>query len=148
MQSRAWVGFGIACLASLAWWSCSNSSASGGGAPDGGEAGEAATDGTIGEGPECNPCFQFCACTPGEMVYSAAQCMTYTCPPTGVWGATGCTGPSMCADASDEQAMTMDATREASAEASSDAPADVTSDAVSEDAPGDALGDAAEASAD
>ncbi len=126
------MGFGVVVVASAAWWSCSNSSAGGGAGPDGGEAGEDASDVTMAEGPECNPCFQFCACRPGEMVYSAAQCMTYTCPPNGVWGAMGCTGPSMCADASDEQVPGMDATTEAAAEAASDARTDAPGDAVSE----------------
>jgi hypothetical protein len=110
---------------------------------DAGEAGDDASDGPSGEGPECNPCFQFCACTPGQTVYSAAQCMTYTCPPTGVWGAMGCTGPSMCPDASEEQSPATDATTEAASDAPGDAPGHVRSDA-----PSDAVSETAEASGD
>jgi hypothetical protein len=125
------------------WWSCSNSSAGGGGAADAGEAGNDASDGAVIEGPDCNPCFQFCACTPGQMLYSPAQCMTFTCPPNGVWGAMGCTGPSMCVDASDEQPAAMDAATDASGDAATDAHGD-----ASGDAPSDAVSEATEASGD
>lgn len=141
------MGFGVIVFASAAWWSCSSSSAggSGGGGPDGGEAGDDASDVTI-EQPECNPCFQICACTPGDMVYSPTACMTFTCPPTGVWGEMGCTGPSKCGDASDEQQPPgMDATTEAAPEAASDAPADAPADGVTEAAE---PSDASDASAD
>jgi hypothetical protein len=109
---------------------------------DAGEAGDDVIDGASAEGPECNPCFQLCACTPGAMVYSAAQCMTYTCPPSGVWGATGCAGPSMCVDASDEQPSATDA----ASDARGDAPADGSGEAG--DAQSDAVSEAAEASGD
>jgi hypothetical protein len=147
VQSRAWVGFGFSVVASLVWWSCSNSSAGGGGATDAGAGGDDASDGAVIEESECNPCFQFCACIPGQTLYSPTQCMTFTCPPNGVWGAMGCTGPSMCVDASDEQPAAPDAAMDASGDAASDAPGDAPIDA-SGDAPRDAVSEAAEASGD
>ena len=143
MQSRAWVGFGFSVVASVVWWSCSDSSAGGGGATDAGEGGDDAIDGAVIEESDCNPCFQFCACTPGETLYSPTQCTTFTCPPNGVWGAMGCTGPSKCVDASDEQPVAADASGEAASDALGDGPTDASSDA-----PSDVVSESAEASSD
>jgi len=143
VQSRAWAGFGVSVVASLVWWSCSNSSAGGGGAADAGEAGDDASDSAVVEETECNPCFQLCACTPGQPVYSPKQCMKYTCPPNGVWGSLGCTGPSMCVDASDEQPAATDASGDAASDALGDARIDAQGDA-----PSDAVSESAEASSD
>jgi hypothetical protein len=147
VQSRAWVGLGVSVVASLVWWSCSNSSAGGGGAADAGEAGDDASDAAVIEESDCNPCFQFCACTPGQTLYSPTLCMTYTCPPNGVWGVMGCTGPSMCADASDEGAAATDAATDASGDVANDGLGDARIDA-SGDGPSDAISETAEASSD
>jgi hypothetical protein len=69
--------------------------------------------------------------------------MTFTCPPNGVWGAMGCTGPSKCVDASDDQASPLDAAMDAGADAAADAPGD-----GSREAPSDAVSEADEASRD
>ncbi len=41
--------------------------------------------------PDCNPCLQVCACTPGDTFFATGSCMTYTCV-SGTWGAFDCLG--------------------------------------------------------
>lgn len=103
--------------------------------PDGGGTGD---DGTVDVAiePPCNPCYQYCACTPGDTVYSPTACMTYSCPGSGVWGKFNCLGHG-CVDAAEEDASTepSDATTADAADAG-----DATSviDSPTTDGPADA----------
>jgi hypothetical protein len=137
---RALAVFAVTLVAGAACWSCSNSSA---GAPDASEAGDDGGTHVAVDGPECDPCHQYCSCTPGKTMYSPTSCTTYTCPPTGVWGLLNCAGES-CPDAANEEAASEPAdatTHDAPAgDAPTDSPVDAPREAMT-DGPGEAASD-------
>lgn len=139
VQFRPSVTFAATLLAGAAWWACSNSSAGGGGGPDAGEAGEDVTVDVQSE-PECDPCYDYCACTPGDSVYSPTACMTYVCPGSGVWGKFDCLGHG-CMDAAEEEeasSVPSDATAGEAGEAGEAGDATSVNDSATTDGPTDA----------
>ena len=109
---------------------------------DGGAAGADVTGDVASDG-SCNPCFEYCACTPGESLSPPTTCTTTMCPGSGVWGKLDCPGQG-CTDAAEEEASSepsdastseggdaMSATDSAATDAG-DAPNETTTDARAE----------------
>jgi hypothetical protein len=120
------------------WVACHGSSSEQAGVEDAGEAGEGDDDvfAPSGDdsGTECTPCYQACACTPGDQWPAPQACATYTCGPGGTWGPFECLGHGC--------PQPPDAGTDASHDAREDAPGDAPADGP-EDAPGDGAIDVA-----
>ncbi len=120
-----------------AWIACKGSSPAQPGVEDAGDA-AADVDATSDEdtGGQCSPCYQACACMPGDQWPAPQACVTYVCSGSGMWGPFECLGPG-CPPAVD-----------GGSEASADAPADAAGDGRAdgpEDAPADVASDVATA---
>jgi hypothetical protein len=120
------------------WIACRGSSSEQPGVDDAGDAGDAGADGDAASdedtGGECSPCYQACACTPGDQWPAPQACVTYVCGAGGVWGPFECLGQG-CPPAVDGGA-------DASGDAPPDAPGDARADGL-EDAPADVAIDVA-----
>jgi hypothetical protein len=117
------------------WIACRGSSSEQAGVDDAGDAGadvDAASDEDAGCG--CSPCYQACACTPGDQWPAPQACATYVCGAGGMWGPFECLGKG-CPPAVDGGA-------DASGDAPADAPGDARADGP-EDAPADGAIDVA-----
>jgi hypothetical protein len=103
MRVRACVVFATIAVLGVGWAGCTHTDYVPPASADG-----SANDGTLDEFLivedtfECSPCFQVCACTPGDTFYSPGKCMTVYCPPEGMWGGPGECGGLGCAEASPE----------------------------------------------
>jgi hypothetical protein len=117
----------------VAWTACHAGTSPAGGNSGGDAADAGSPPETESAPPECNPCFQLCACTPGDTFFSPGTCTTYTCV-DGAWGGGGCLGLG-CDDGGDAESVD-DAAEDGGGDAGDDSEPmdDASPDVTEEDA--------------